>query len=575
MVEKTVSYLNIISKRGGLSMECNESEVCEEEVMQEEVMQEEVMQEEVMQEEVMQEEVMQEEVMQEEVMQEEVMQEEVMQEEVMQEEVQEEESTTYSSEDLLKSFEKAKIDIGRDYHLTEDELHKICEESGENREEIRRQMDEIYEVLCNDSVKVDISKLSKDHDRLEQLYTIEHSLIKAAATELMKYSDPVDYIIKVYNRLHIGDTGIGKVLLLSIACQSVLNSEGLQPKLSGSSGKGKTHAAKTMLHLIPGVGYKLEGSLSAKSLFYHPDLQAGTVVFSDDVRINDDLEDTLKRSMTNFQQKTHHMTVINGKPKTLEIPERITWWMTSVDNPFSDELLNRLFGLDVDDSADQDSAVTQQQLNQAKYGEVAFPDNEKDIQICRAIIHMVKSKIFKVSIPYADRIVWKGSGDRRNLPRFLDLIKAFAVLRFMQRIEFLDNEILADVKDFEDAKALYEQGKAGLTTKLTEAELRLVKYMVGKSAFSINQIVKDYTKPNGSPYTPEAIRKLLEGKKGGKGLVDKVPGMLVHGSGGKGDEKKYEIPSFDDNSALEIVTLKPDPNRPIFQESVSIVGTIQ
>jgi hypothetical protein len=67
MVEKTVSYLNIISKRGGLSMECNESEVCEEEVMQEEV---------------------------------------------MQEDVQEEESTTYSSEDLLKSFEKAKIDIG-------------------------------------------------------------------------------------------------------------------------------------------------------------------------------------------------------------------------------------------------------------------------------------------------------------------------------------------------------------------------------------------------------------------------------------------------------------------------------
>ena len=77
----------------------------------------------------------------------------------------------------------------------------------------------------------------------------------------MKYGDPVDYIIKVYNRLHVGDTGIGKVMLLSIACQSVLNSEGLQPKLSGASGKGKTHAAKAMYHLMPDVGYKLEGSL--------------------------------------------------------------------------------------------------------------------------------------------------------------------------------------------------------------------------------------------------------------------------------------------------------------------------
>ena len=60
--------------------------------------------------------------------------------------------------------------------------------------------------------------------------------------------------------------------------------------------------------------------LSAKSLFYHPDLKAGTIVFSDDVKIKGDLEDTLKRSMTNFQQKTTHMTVVNGESKTLDIP---------------------------------------------------------------------------------------------------------------------------------------------------------------------------------------------------------------------------------------------------------------
>jgi hypothetical protein len=336
-----------------------------------------------------------------------------------------------------------------------------------------------------------------------------------------------------------------------------------------------------MLHLIPDVGYKLEGSLSAnegslsaKSLFYQPDLKAGTVVFSDDVRINADLEDTLKRSMTNFQQMTTHMTVVNGKPKTLAIPERITWWLTSVDNPFSDELLNRLFGLDVDDSVDQDSAVTQQQLNQALYGEVAFPEDEKDILICRAIIHMVKGKLIKVDIPYAKRIVWKGSDDRRNLPRFLDIIKAFAAMRFMQRYEVLDNEILADIKDFEDAKALWESGKKALTTKLTQAELKFVNWMVGKGKLSIN-IVKLYMKPNGKPYTSEAIRKMLEGPKGGKGLTDKVPGMFVQGSGGKGNEKTYEIPSFEDNSSLEIVSLKPEGESPTSKESISTEGTSQ
>ena len=118
--------------------------------------------------------------------------------------------------------------------------------------------------------------------------------------------------------------------------------------------------------------------------------------------------------------------------------------------------------------------------------------------------------------------------------------------------------VLAGYIDFEDAKALYEQGKTGLATKLTKAEQRLVGWMVGKGQLSINKIVSDFKKPNGKPYTHEAIRKTLEGKRDGKGLTDKVPGMLVHGSGGKGDEKRYEIPSFEDGSRLEIVSLKPE-----------------
>jgi hypothetical protein len=68
---------------------------------------------------------------------------------------------------------------------------------------------------------------------------------------------------------------------------------------------------------------------------------------------------------------------------------------------------------------------------------------------------------------------------------------------------------------------------------------------------------------------------MLEGTKSGKGLTDKVPGMLVHGSGGKGDEKKYEIPSFDDNSSLEIVSLRPEGENPTSQESISTEGTSQ
>jgi hypothetical protein len=417
---------------------------------------------------------------------------------------------------------------------------------------------ELQEALGAEKIdKRYIESLKRKMDQLDNLAEIEDPAIKKKALDILRNGDPVGHILSVYSRIHVGDVQIGKVLLLSIANQSVLNSEGLQPKLSGASGKGKTHAAKSMFHLIPDVGYKLEGSLSAKSMYYYPDLKPGTVIFSDDIRINADLEDTLKRAMSNFQQPTLHRTVTREGYAELEIPKRIAWWLTSVENPYGDELLNRLFGLDVDDSVDQDEAVTKQQLERAKYGDVALPEDD-DVKVCRAIINEVKKKLFKVIIPYSDYIVWKGAGDRRNLPRFLDLIKGFAALRFMQRTEIFDDEILASLKDFEDAKALYEQGKTGLATKLTKAEQRLVGWMVGKGPLSINDIVKEYLKPNGGQYTSEAIRKMLEGKRDGKGLTDKVPGMLVHGSGGKGDEKRYEIPSFEDGSSLEIVSLKQE-----------------
>jgi hypothetical protein len=295
--------------------------------------------------------------------------------------------------------------------------------------------------------------------------------------------------------------------------------------------------------------------LSAKSLFYYPDMKPGTIVFSDDIRMSADLEDTLKRAMTNHQQKTAHRTVTRDGYTELEIPERTTWRLTSVDSPYSDELLNRLFGLDIDDSSNQDDNVTRQLLRNAKIGEVSLPEDE-DVKVCRAIIHMVKNKQFKIDVPFANFIVWHGSGDRRNLPRFLDLIRSFAAFRFIQRFAFQDNEIFASLEDFDDAEALYEEGKAGQTTKLTKAESRSVQWMVGKGPLYINAIVSDYRKSNGGQYSQEAIRKIIEGTREGKGLIDKIPGMLIHGSGGKGDEKKYEIKSFDDSSSLEIVSLK-------------------
>ena len=397
-----------------------------------------------------------------------------------------------------------------------------------------------------------IKSLVKLRDDIDKLIELRGIGIDRKAQEIMKNGDPVGYIIKTYNKLHVGDTALGMIMLLSIANQSVTSSEGLQPKLTGTSGKGKTHAAKAMFHLIPDLGYRMMGSLSAKTLFYNPDLMPGTIIFADDVKMSDDLDTTLKKAMTNFQELTTHMTVIQQEYCELTIPPRTVFWMTSVNTDFSDELINRLYDLNVDEGPETDKAVTEQRLKRAGKGDEALPVDE-DVKVCRAIIHTVKCKTLRVMIPYHKEIEWKGSKDRRNLNRFLDLVQGFAMLRFMQRSSTFEDDIMASVEDFDDAKALYDATSQTQITKLTQAERKLAKWLVDEGkAKTINEIVNEYPKNDGSKYTYTAIYKLFKGIRGKGGLLDKVPGLLkVEKSG----EEAFKLDNLEESAVGSIVSL--------------------
>lgn len=423
--------------------------------------------------------------------------------------------------------------------------------------DFKARLKEDLKTDSKEEIKATLSHIARLQKNLiiseKQLELLDIDIMRVAFN-IMEKGDPVEFIMSVYNKLHVGDAAIGKVLLLSIANVSILNSEGLQPKLSGGSGKGKTHAVKAMFHLIPDQPYKLEGSLSAKSLFHNPDIVPGMIIFSDDIRMSLDLEDTLKRSMSNFQQKTFHRTLgKNQKYMEVSIPERISWWLTAVESNYSDELLNRLFDLSVDDSPDQDDAVINQIFENAVTGKEALPETN-EVKICRAIIYVIKRQLFKVYIPYARYINWHIKNDRRNPSRFLSLIMGLAVFRYLQRDDLNEGDILADLRDFEDAKEIYEAGKASQITKLTDAELKLVRWMIGKGPLSINDIVQGYRKKNGEQYTYAAIHKLITGGKRGMGLTAKVPGMQIDD---KTKETRYRLDKFSEPTG-EVVTLNPE-----------------
>ena len=114
-----------------------------------------------------------------------------------------------------------------------------------------------------------------------------------------------------------------------------------------------------------------------------------------------------------------------------------------------------MVGLDVDDDPETDRLVFEHQKRQAAIGQADLIEDET-VQICREMIRIIRDEeLFNVIIPFAEDIEVSHVENRRNFPRFLDLIKASAVLRFKQRETDEGDDLLATEDDFKFALELY------------------------------------------------------------------------------------------------------------------------
>lgn len=365
-----------------------------------------------------------------------------------------------------------------------------------------------------------IKKIEKTANNADEEVTKE---ISEKSNEILEQGSSIPFLMQEYQKNHVGDDITGKMILAAIGTQSILNSSGIQPKLSADSGKGKSHAVSSILHLIPRK-YLLETSLSGKALFHSEDLKAGTIIFSDDVEPDESLQEIIKRSSTNFQKTTNHTISIKDgaewTTKTKSIPPRIIWVLTSVNDNGSLEYLNRQLNLSVDETDSQDIKVMELLLKKAESGEVDFPITD-NVRICREIIRDIKAKQFIVKIPFAPRIEWNDSKNRRNLSQFLDLIKAFAVFDYRHRKKIDDNTIEANEEDFKLALSMYGARAINQKLKLNDNELSTLSKMVKDQPYTIEQM-QELTKRSET-----TIRFLFHGRPGHEngGLLSKVPSL--------------------------------------------------
>lgn len=338
--------------------------------------------------------------------------------------------------------------------------------------------------------------------------------IRDFAYNILREGDAFEFILDTWNLRHVGDKNIGENCLCAIASTYILNTRGLHVKPSGESGKGKSDAIETVLSLLPNHKY-ISGSMSSKSLYYNPDLKSGTIIYSDDANFNDDTIATLKQSTSDFQKPVQHRTVVNQVYAEYSIPERCSFWFSTIDGIPDEQLANRFLNADVDGSKEQDQRV----YNYIKDKELDFDlSTEDDVLICQCIFDILDTERYVIKIPYINAIEWTNIENRRNFLKFLDILRSVTLFNVMQRQKLYDY-YLSEIEDFNRALRIYQGTAKNNATNLTAQEIRVLKHIEEKKVVTTSGLVKFLGTSR------ERVMQILNGKNGKSGMLAKVAGL--------------------------------------------------
>lgn len=341
---------------------------------------------------------------------------------------------------------------------------------------------------------------------------------------------------ETYGALHSGDLEVIDTIAVAVGSQCCVNTQGVQPALTGGKGSGKTSGAKAAMHLMPRE-FLIEGTFSNKALFY-ADLKPGMVLFSDDTTLNGDMTDLIKRCMSSFQEETEYRTVDSKlRPRVYTIPPRTVFLFTSLCDQGDDQLNDRQFKIGVETDDQTDAAYEEFLRQKAIEGMPDYPVL-RAVLVCRAMIREMKQHLFRVRMPFFKYVTFEDKSNRRIMRNFVDFIAGVAALRFAQRQRSEPDEngvvtLSATVADMRTAAELFKTNEDTRKLGLTKEELRLWHVIAGYGGeIAESDLIalcgRDGRSRSG---TRTHIRRLLYGRtdRGADdgGLLGKVPGATV------------------------------------------------
>ncbi len=339
------------------------------------------------------------------------------------------------------------------------------------------------------------------------------------AIEIMTTGDPIRYILDTWNMFHSGDRSFGYVLLCSSVCSSIAASDGLPINFNGDSGGGKSHACRSMLHLIP-RNWWIRRSLSDKVIFYSNSIQPDMIFFSDDVQMSDEFRMIFKNSVSDFQEQIEHETVnIQRKSEVLKAPPRLTWWLTAVADIGNDEVERRCLKIVVEVNEARLKTISDRLQKRRKKGEDKYPEDYPEVKICRAIFKELKSRKEKVIFDFNIRFKEGLSTDTQNM--IFELLLATALINKHQRQRDDDGAILATKDDFKTVVDNFADVSDTQVSKLTKSELLVARYIKQVGYDVSSNTIQEYFKKS-----KQWVSWVMNGKDGDGGLLSKMPNVV-------------------------------------------------
>jgi hypothetical protein len=366
------------------------------------------------------------------------------------------------------------------------------------------------------------------------------------AERILKEEDPFKQFLKVFQKDHEGDLTVARSIALTFASSSVVNGDGLHTYVSGSSGRGKSHAAGVMFEQLPDR-YRYNRSFSDKYLYYagtdkDSGLIPGCVVLIDDQAMSPQVQELFKVSTSKFHERVDYGTVHNQKAQTLKMPEEISWVLLKVDDPGDDQTMNRLIQARVDESDEKVASSARKIRN--KYTDLitkSVIEIKFELLVVRAMWKRIKESKVAVDVPCAHHILFTDQHNLRTHELFFNLVMSHAVIHQWQR-KIIGNTqdgipiIQATYEDYKEAKMIFEAlhifGGQKFNTLKTEDQVldAIINLNPNEGVFTLTEIARVCNLPTNSVY--RAVKGRMDKGMVLGGLLTKCPFIQVKGKRG-------------------------------------------